>query len=108
MLPGFPIFLPKTSQIRRLVGILGVEETTMREAIVEAGITATKVYPTLDTDKSMDNLQTIGIRLTLDQWIRLVAVGMAGILRGWTTFDITCKRKPRKDGTHTVTVTSAS
>jgi hypothetical protein len=79
----------------------------VKDAIKKAGITADKVYPTLDTNKTMDDLQTIGIQLTLEQWLRLVAVGMAGILRGWTSFAITCKRKPRKDGTHTVTITAA-
>jgi hypothetical protein len=74
---------------------------------VDPNIRALSVYPIEGTERPMEELQTIGIRLSRDQAIHLARVLLA-VTQEWDEVDITAKRFVRRtsDNTHPVTVTS--
>jgi hypothetical protein len=65
------------------------------------------LYPTRETKRTIENLQTVGTKLTREQAIHLARVLLA-VTQEWDEVDITARRFERRqsDGTYSVTVTS--
>ena len=77
---------------------------------IDGNIRCQRVYPVEDQSsrtKTIEDLQTIGIKLSRDQAIHLARVVLAAC-QEWDEIDITAWRlnKRQSDGTYTVTVTS--
>jgi hypothetical protein len=74
---------------------------------IDPNVRCLRVYPTEETDKSVKNLKTIGIKLSREQGIHLARVLLA-VTQEWDEIDITAYRLMRRksDGTYHITVTS--
>lgn len=74
---------------------------------INANLRCLKVYPSARTKKQIQDLQTIGIKLSRDQAFHL-AKALLAASKAWNEIDITVYRlEPRQsDGTYHVTVTS--
>jgi len=74
---------------------------------IDTNVRCRRVYPTEGTRRSVEELKTIGIRLTRDQALHLARVLLAAC-QDWDDIDLTAYRNdPRQsDGTYRVTVTS--
>jgi hypothetical protein len=74
---------------------------------IDPNVRCLRVYPTEETDKSVKDLKTVGIRLSREQGIHLARVLLAGT-QEWDEIDITAYRLARRksDGTYHITVTS--
>lgn len=74
---------------------------------IDANVRCQRIYPTEATRKNVDELKTIGFRLSGQQAIHLARVLLA-VAQDWDDIDVTGYRlAPRKrDGTYQITVTS--
>ena len=74
---------------------------------IDPNVRCLRVYPTEETDKSVKNLKTVGIKLSREQGIHLARVLLA-VTQEWDEIDITAYRLERRksDGTYHITVTS--
>lgn len=78
-----------------------------RSIAIDPNLRCLRVYPTEQTEKSVRNLKTVGIKLSKDQAMHLARVLLAAT-QEWDEIDITAYRlgRRRSDGTYHVTVTS--
>ena len=75
---------------------------------ISPNIRCQRVYPVPDSKKQVSELETIGLILTGPQAIHLATVLLVAA-QDWSKIEVTAYRlKQRKDGTHQITVTSAS
>lgn len=66
-----------------------------------------RIYPKEDSRKvSLENLTTIGMRLSKDQALKFAGYLTLAASKGWNVFDITGYRKPKKNGLYKVTITT--
>lgn len=74
---------------------------------VNPNVRCLRVYPIEKTNKSIEELKTVGIKLSRDQAIHLARVLLA-VSQEWREIDLTAYRLERRkaDGTHQLTVTS--
>lgn len=75
---------------------------------INPNVRCTRIYPTENTRRTIDELQTVGFRLSRDQAVHLARVLLAGA-QEWEAIDITGYRfeKRRLDNTYHITVTSS-
>ena len=80
---------------------------TVTSVSVSPNVRALRVYPVDGSRKSIEQLQTVGIKLSREQAIHLARVLLA-VTQEWESVEITAKRFERRqnDGTFPVTVTS--
>ena len=80
---------------------------TVNSVAVSPNIRALRVYSVEGSRKTIDQLQTVGIKLSKEQAIHLARVLLA-VTQEWDSVEITAKRFERRqnDGTFPVTVTS--
>lgn len=73
---------------------------------VDGNVRCLRLYPTKGTKRTVENLETVGIKMNREQAIQLARVLLA-VSQDWEEVDITGYRlRPRKsDGTFGVTVT---
>jgi hypothetical protein len=74
---------------------------------IDSNVRCLRVYPTEDTDKGIENLETVGIRLSGNQAVHLARVLLA-VTQDWNDIEITAYRfeRRRSDQTYRLTVTS--
>lgn len=74
---------------------------------VDTNVRCLRVYPTEGTQRTVSELQTVGIRLTKEQAIHLARVLLI-VTQEWDEVDITAYRfeKRQGDGTYRLTITS--
>jgi hypothetical protein len=79
-----------------------------RSIAIQTNIRCQRIYPTKETQKSVSDLETVGIKLNKDQAIHLARVLLA-VTQDWDVIDITGYRleKPNSAGLYRLTVTSA-
>ena len=67
-----------------------------------------RIYPIAGTKKTVEELQTVGFKITRQQTIDLARVLLA-VTQDWQQIDITCFRlhERKSDGTFPITITSA-
>ena len=65
-----------------------------------------RIYPTEQTQKSVKDLKTVGIKLSREQAVHLARVLLA-VTQEWDEIDLTAYRlkKRKSDGTYQMTVT---
>ena len=80
---------------------------TAKQINIDPNVRALKIYPTAGSKKSIEELKTVGIRLSKSQAIHLARVLLAAA-QDWDEIDITGYRAtPRaSDSTYQVTITS--
>ncbi len=85
-----------------------MKRESVRSVKVSPNVRAIRVYPTIDTRKSVAELKSVGIKLSRDQAVHLARVLLA-VSQEWDEVDITAYRigARRSDGTYQVTITSA-
>ncbi len=77
-----------------------------RSIILNPNVRCQQVYPTPGSNRSLQTLQTFGIKMTREQAIHFARVLLA-VTQDWEEIEITVYRlKQRKDGTHQITVTT--
>ncbi len=66
-----------------------------------------RIYPVENTNKNVQDLKTVGIKLTKDQAIHLARILLA-VSQEWEEIDLTAYRfeKRKSDGTYQLTVTT--
>ena len=64
---------------------------------VKSNLKVDKVYPLLETRKTMGELKTIGVQLSKSQAIELSRILLA-VTQDWEVVDLTFYRKPSGDG----------
>jgi len=74
---------------------------------INPNVRCQRIYPVENTNKSVKDLKTVGIKLTKEQAIHLARVLLAAA-QDWDEIDITAYRfeKRQLDGTYHLTVTS--
>lgn len=74
---------------------------------MDPNIRAVRIYPVEDTNKQVSDLQTVGIKLTRHEAIRLAKVLLV-MAQEYEEIDLTGHRfeRRRSDGTYPLTVTS--
>jgi hypothetical protein len=74
---------------------------------IDPNVRCLRVYPAEETDKSVKNLKTVGLKLSKEQGVHLARVLLA-VTQEWDEIEITAYRLKRRmsDGTYQVTVTS--
>ena len=74
---------------------------------VDPNVRCLRIYPVQETQKSVGELETVGIKLSKEQSIHLARVLLA-VAQDWDEIDITGYRFDRRktDGTYRLTVTS--
>jgi hypothetical protein len=73
---------------------------------INPNVRAVRVYPVEGSGKTIDQLSSIGIKLTREEAVHLARVLLA-VSQEWDEVDITAYRlNPRSDGTFSVTITS--
>jgi hypothetical protein len=78
-----------------------------RSVTINPNLRCQRIYPVRGTSKTVDELTTVGFKLTRAQTIELARVLLA-VTQDWNEIDITGFRsKERSDGTFPITVTSA-
>jgi hypothetical protein len=75
---------------------------------IDPNVRCIRIYPTENTPRSIDQLQTVGFRLSGEQAVHLARVLLAGA-QEWDAMDVTGYRfeKRRLDSTYHITVTSS-
>lgn len=75
--------------------------------IIDPNVRCNRIYPTKGSTKSLNELKTIGIKLSKEQAIHLARVLLAAA-QEWDEIDITGWRfeKRTADGTYHLTITS--
>lgn len=78
-----------------------------KSIILDSNIRCSKVYPKENSNKTMNQLKTIGIKFTKDQAIQFARVLLA-VCQEWEDIDITAYRmkKRKTDDTFPITITS--
>ncbi len=78
-----------------------------RSITLKINLRCEKVYPGKNTNRNVNNLKTIGIKLSRDQAIRLGTV-LCATAQEWNEIDITAYRLKERtsDGTYPITITS--
>jgi hypothetical protein len=93
------------------MAVAAVDKLAKRKAStsirVNPNVRALRVYPIDGSKKTIDELNSVGIKLSRDQAIHLARVLLA-VSQDWDELEVTAYRlAPRKsDGTFSVTVTS--
>lgn len=72
---------------------------------VKSNLKVNKVYPLLDTKKTIDTLKTVGVQLNKQQAIEVARVLLA-VTQNWSNIDLTFYRKPDQKGKYNLTITS--
>lgn len=74
---------------------------------VDPNVRCQRIYPTEDSNKTIENLKTVGIKLNKEQAVHLARVLLA-VSQEWDVIDITAWRfdKRKLDDTYHITVTS--
>ncbi|MEX2029664.1 MAG: hypothetical protein WD906_01655 [Anaerolineales bacterium] len=74
---------------------------------IDTNVRCLRIYPTEDSDRTIAELQAVGIKLSKDQAIHLARVLLA-VTQEWDEVDITGWRfeKRQQDGTYRLTITS--
>jgi hypothetical protein len=74
---------------------------------IRPNVRCNRVYPVENTKRSVDELQTVGFRMTAEQAIHFARVLLA-VSQDWKDIEITGRRFERRksDGTYPITVTS--
>lgn len=84
-----------------------MKRKSARAVTIDPNLRCQRIYPVQGTTKTVQELTTIGFKLTRDQAIHLARVLLA-LTQEWSDIDITGFRsKQRSDGTFPITVTSA-
>lgn len=83
-----------------------MKRQSSRSIIINPNLRCLKVYPLTGTKKNIQNLKTIGLKLTKEQGINLARVILA-VTQEWNEIDITAFRLNRRkaDNTYKITVT---
>lgn len=78
-----------------------------RSITVNPNLRCLRVYPVETTNKSVNELKTIGLKLSKEQAVNLARILLA-VTQDWDEVDITAYRfdKRKSDGTYHITVTS--
>ena len=78
-----------------------------RGVSVDTNVRCVRIYPTEHTKRNVSDLQTVGIRLTMEQAIHLARVLLA-VTQDWDEVDITAYRfeKRKEDASYRLTITS--
>lgn len=80
---------------------------TATSVSINPNLRCQRIYPVQGTDKTVQELTTVGFKLSKEQAINLARVLLA-VTQEWSDIDITGFRsKERSDGTFPITVTSA-
>jgi hypothetical protein len=84
-----------------------MKRQSARAISIDGNARCERVYPTEDTKRTVEELQTVGIKLNKEQAIHLARVLLA-VTQDWDEVDITAYRfrKRQDDGTYVITVTS--
>jgi hypothetical protein len=84
-----------------------MKRQSARSISIDGNVRCDRVYPTEDTKRTVEDLQTVGIKLNKEQAIQLARVLLA-VTQDWDEIDITAYRfrKRQDDGTYVITVTS--
>jgi hypothetical protein len=84
-----------------------MKRQSARSISIDGNVRCDRVYPTEDTKRTVEDLQTVGIKLNKEQAIHLARVLLA-VTQDWDEIDITAYRfkKRKDDGTYVITVTS--
>jgi hypothetical protein len=84
-----------------------MKRQSARAISIDSNVRCQRIYPTEDTKRTVDDLQTVGIKLNREQAIHLARVLLA-VTQEWDEVDITAYRfrKRQDDGTYLITVTS--
>lgn len=78
-----------------------------RLVTISPNLRCQRIYPVPGTNKTLQELTTIGFKLTREQAVHLARVLLA-VTQDWNDIDVTGFRsKRRSDGTFPITVTSA-
>ncbi len=74
--------------------------------VINPNVRALRIYPVENTEKTVSQLKTVGVKLSSEQAIHLARVLLA-VSQDWDEVDITGYRftKRSSDNTHQVTVT---
>jgi hypothetical protein len=74
---------------------------------VNPNVRCLRIYPVENTNKTVGELQTIGIKLSKEQAVHLARVLLA-VSQEWDELEITARRfeKRKSDGTYPTTVTT--
>jgi hypothetical protein len=74
---------------------------------VNPNVRCLRIYPVENTNKTVGELQTIGIKLSKEQAVHLARVLLA-VSQEWDELEITARRfeKRKSDGTYPITVTT--
>jgi len=74
---------------------------------IDTNVRCLRIYPTEDTERTLAELQSVGIKLDRDQAIHLARVLLA-VTQEWDEVDFTAYRleKRQHDGTYRLTITS--
>jgi len=74
---------------------------------VNPNLRCLRIYPIEDTNKNINELKTIGLKLSKEQAINLARILLA-VTQNWDEVDITAYRfdKRKSDDTYHITVTS--
>ena len=79
-----------------------------RSVAINSNLRCQRIYPVKGTNKTVEDLTTIGFKLTREQAIDFARVLLA-VTQDWSEIDVTGFRsKERSDGTFPITVTSAA
>jgi hypothetical protein len=84
-----------------------MKRQSARSISIDGNVRCDRVYPTEDTKRTVEDLQTVGIKLNKEQAIHPARVLLA-VTQDWDEIDITAYRfkKRQDDGTYVITVTS--
>jgi hypothetical protein len=84
-----------------------MKRQSARAISIDSNVRCDRIYPTEDTKRTVEDLQTVGIKLNKEQAIHLARVLLA-VTQEWDEVDITAYRfrKRQEDGTYLVTITS--
>lgn len=76
---------------------------------VDTNVRCERIYPTESTKKKIDELQSVGIKLSKEQAVHLARVLLA-VTQDWDNVDITAYRfdQRKSDGSYRLTITSQS
>lgn len=76
---------------------------------VDPNVRCLRIYPTENTGKQIEELQSVGFKLSKEQAVHLARVLLA-VAQEWDDIDVTAYRfaRRRKDRSYHLTVTSSS
>lgn len=84
-----------------------MKRKSARSVTISPNVRCQRIYPVQGTNKTVEELTTVGFKLTREQAIHLARVLLA-VTQDWSDIDLTGFRsKQRSDGTFSITVTSS-